>query len=991
MARTQVVPQTYSAAGGFFSAKARHLAPPDVMTSESVDWMFSPVEAKAFRRPGTAEIDVAGTGAPPFDGLLSGNYQNGINVVTGLDGAATKTRRKGRGRINELNTNDKPYGNDPLFAHLVTDESLGFSYDSSPYGTLFFATDLAYTTPYAGPIPMASVASTTRTGEYPNQYNLSSYTYFSYPFAYLGGGRFVSNKDKWKLAAGGRNYLTVNNWIALSKLDGIPAKWNARWKDYGTSVERALPVGHIPPMWPVSISATHTNDGSWPDDATFYYVVMFEWEDGSYSPHTQIRPSSAGTILANSGGSAFQKTAIGGLCVYNLTNSTTGSVGPYGSITVSNIPIGPRGVRRRLLLRSLVVTGANAVPDPATIGLCATIDDNTTTEYVDYYGMDAAVEPLPESVRNDYMWPPGHRYLWSFDQRIACGYTKPNRAAILISGFEANNGLLVSPYKITTTSEEECFMQRADRSSGSRNYSFFIKKQLSELHFVVWNGYSLESDGSKTLWYDVLNLTNLTLQDVVDHINLRSKSINVTGAGATGWGSSNSPWDPKTSLDSPAEPYNSPWANYVGFWAQLAPGADGTALATEIEDTTYYDFGDKFTWRKNGGSNQREMDFQRVYGSSWPGILVMGSTWADRYPAQKKTMYFTAGGPGVPPNALNSWFVGNFRSAMDETGSIVGGAPLLDGCLVFGTTGISIMRNLNNGKSGVDDDYRLETISGSSGCISPDSIASVNGAVVYLSREGLIATDGREFVNISRAIYDPGTKTGVWNYEINLCTIAMQQDDDDYGFGCTAIEGKLWVWYRTDATTRRVMVYDYSSSPAKSGVAQFMDASGKPFPWSCPLTIDVTTIGSYVTESGGTNILGLVEGKDGEFRVLGVGTEDPGNAAIQPVGYLATDYLGTGKKKSTRRLVIRYKKTSTGMSIGVTKNLSAHLNPGYYSTYALPATVSGDPFKRKYIELPQIARGLGDVVEIKVTDSGAGAEAEFWEIGAEIELVDSFY
>lgn len=965
MARTQIVPRTYSAVGGFFSARARHLAPPDVMTSESVDWMFSPIEGKAFRRPGTAEIDLGDTGASPFDELLAGNSSSGLDVVTGLTGAATKTLRKGRGQIKELRSPAKTGGVDPIFAHLVTDES-------HSYGTLFFAGDLSVASPYSGPIPMSLIKTTTCNGTAPNNNNLSEYKDYAYPFAYTGGGRFVANADKWSLAANGRNYINVNEWTAVAKLDGVPAKWNARWKTFGsTEIERALPIGHIPPMWPVTIKAVHNNDGSWPDDARFYYTVMFEWEDGSYSPYTQTNPAAAGTILANSGQDIYQPTATGGLCLYNLTNATTGAAGPYSHLTITNIPVGPKGVRRRLLLRSLVVTGAGAVPDPATIGLCATIDDNTTTTYNDYYGSDLAVEPLPESVRIDQMWCPGHRYLWSFDQRIACGYTKPNRAAILISGFEASPA--TTPYQYESTTEENCFMSAtADKGAGSLTYSFFIKKSGSELTFIVWNGIS--SGGSKLLYSDKLSLTGLTLQNVVDHINQRTKSIKSTGS-ATQWGLTLSPW---TTITTPG------WPLEVGFWAQLAPGADGSALATELEDTTTYDFGDKFVY------NSVTYDCQRVYGSSWPGLLVMGSTWANRYPASKRTVYFTAGGPGVASNALNSWYVGNFRSAMDETGDIVGGAPLLDGCLVFGTTGISVMRNLNNGKSGIDDDYRLETISGSAGCISPDSIVSVNGAVIYLSREGLVATDGREFLNLSQAIYDPGTKTGVWAYEINLCTIAMQQDDDDYGFGCAAIEGKLWVWYRKDANTRRVMVYDYSSSPAKSGVAQFMGPGNKPFPWSCPLTIDVTTLGHYVTANG-TNILGLVEGKNGEFRVLASGTTDPGPTNVTPVGYLATDYMDTGKKKSARRLVIRYKKTSTGMSVAVTKNLSAHSNPGYYSTYALPSTTAGDPFKRKYIELPQIARGLGDVVEIKVTDSGSGTEAEFWEIGAEIELVDSFY
>lgn len=886
--------RTYTGKKGFFGIKSREFAPPDCLGSSSVDALVDPYDGRITARDGFRTYANAG-------GV---DYTNLLGAYSGL-GATWR----GRGRIQQLYSRATDVANyDRPWCVLFADEALN-------YGVLYFSEEDPGT---AGSVPCGLVSTSSALA--------AAYWYDEAEMMPgLGlGGRFISLAQKCAMAAGSRNFIETPGWMAfpgfgVEHVPTVPTRWNKEWVNATPLAKpRAMPLGPMPPIYPMAVTPT-AGAGPWANGDKFYYGVLFEGDDGLFGPMTQFRPP--GPVLTT------------GFGYFTLAASAT-------SLTFT-VPLGPKGTRRRHLVRSIVVNGASAEPDPSSIGIVHTLDDNVRTTFVDAYPGAEQITDFPEGVRLDHMWAPPARYGWAFDQRYALGYIQPNPAAILFAAYENTLGFVDD-----------------DTIKTSYGFYHFVSLSGTNLRFTVWDGNTLGGAGVSAHWD--LALTGLTLQDVVDRIN------------AWNWGATAAPWT-RTLLGA------SPPTNFA-IKAALAPGADSSALATEMA-AFGAGHGDGFS---KGGT---PFDYQRIFGNGLPGLARMGSTWQSRYTAKRNVLYFTGGGPGHAANAIDAWYVGNFREAPESIGDIVGGAPLLDGCMVLGTRGAAVLRNLKDGKSGFDDDYRIEVLDGLAGCIAPDTIVQLNDAVGWLSPNGFVVADGNGARPITDLIYDPGLPTeGELGIIIPRCAADANRDLDAMNATASVVGSQLMLCYDAYGTGDwRTLLYDFSPAKEMRGVAQFFGPDGDAFPWSTPLQVDVANIG-HIQVDGERIVLGLrksstASGSAGAVRRLQGGHDkDQGQSAVvqASVEFMADDF-GARARKSLLDLDLRYTfDGSTGdMTLGIATN-------GFQSIVLPAQTVT--PYDRIRFPAPLARRGPAQSLAFDLyIPHGASA----WDLVARAEVLEA--
>lgn len=960
-ARRQVA--GYTVTGGYFSAAARNLCPEDSFTLGSVDVILSSVTGSVSPRKGMVCDTFESAPGTPGERLTDA----AIAPTTG-----TSTLR-GRHRLQRTVTRPE------FSASPTTRRYQLFTDETNHLGTLWYdpATDDTKA------IIAGDAVSTTATATVAR----STYLDYHYLFPNAGRGRLITPTEKWGAANGARNTISANGWTLLPKFsdpnaeDGVPMKWNGQEFFQGDTTKisqaaqtpRTMPVGHVPPVSPLTVTFT-AGAGTWatdllaPDpDQYVYYTYLYQWEDGSISPPVQWRPTGTATVLPN------------GWCRFAITLESS-----YADVT--NIMPGPPGVKARWLLRTFVAED----PDILTLGLCAVIENNYETSYRDYFGGDDAVSDISDLLTLDAMWMPEARCVWSFDQRIACGHTRPNRAALLISCL---NNQVASTARVNINPQEARCRTAPAENEGACDYAMYVEVLAgTSIQFHLWDGARAWGGAANTLRrVDILSLTAtpvLTLQQVVDEINNRSANGHWgTALGTAYW--------TNTTLDATTKTWPVPANGQPQFYAQLAPGADpGLSAKDYLSDTgSPLDWGDNFERVDGGGSVLTSSGLMRVYGNCLPALFVLNVNWSKQQKRQPHSVFFTGGGPGVAPNAMNNWYAENERTTLDEQGDIVGGAALLSGCLVLSTRGASVIRNIRDTKTGADQDYRLEPLAGAPGCIAPDSIAECNGVVLYLSELGLMACDGERFECLSTRVYNEATKTGEWAYEIAACKAASEADTDDTYFGCSVIGQRVWVWYRTDATTRRTMMLDFSASRATSGMAQFLDDSGKAFGWSAPLTIPLTCLNLY-HDGTDEKLYGVYEGGSGRIDQFDVGVSDYGpdgggsyeySQFISDV-YFKMDTLGVDRKKSLREVVVKYKnaEAATNSALTVYRNAARTLSTGR----SLPVTGTAPEKILRYS--PTLAgQSPADVVEFFLRIVGVDAERpELWSVAGIVDVLE---
>ena len=609
-------------------------------------------------------------------------------------------------------------------------------------------------------------------------------------------------------------------------------------------------------------------NGRFNDDAGAGSETEFVRPLGPIPPVCPIRRSgapatSAGTWLGTdraywSYAYVFESGDISApmLCVAGDTITVSTGVAtafPYIDVIV---PPGPPDVVARLLFRTNKWHETTGTPeDPAALLLTGTILNNTQTTYRDYGGDDGSLRERPDLVRFNLIMPPRARTCWTMDGRIVFGDLAINPAVIVMC-----------PYYINGTLTDTLRYDAIGAYAGLQGYSFW-RNDGTNLELT----HTPQPPGASTTDH-TLALAGATLNDIVN-------SINTTGVGTYGWR------------------------------AQLLPGADGNAPASDLETSSGSDYFDDDA-QANRGANTGSC--RVIYGQGLPAVLFLKNTSAHANAGtDRRAVHFTFANPSGTGTATdaplgpNSW-LGGFdcrRRVEGGMGRILGGGSLLDGSLVVLTNGVAVLRNVRGGKTGIDTDYRMEKWKQASGGIAWSGIADGDGWVCYMTRKGLMVNDGKREVCVSTRVWNHkannGSGRGPWGYEIGECKKSVGADNDGCHMHVAVANGRIYVSYRSSGSASypdRYMYYDYSASLNELGVDQVLRQDGTPYAWSAPCTVPVSAVG-VVTRSDGDHVYGLVDGYytgatgDGRLLEIDVAAKvtDGGATGVAAAAYLQCD------------------------------------------------------------------------------------------------------
>lgn len=423
------------------------------------------------------------------------------------------------------------------------------------------------------------------------------------------------------------------------------------------------------------------------------------------------------------------------------------------------------------------------------------------------------------------------------------------------------------------------------------------------------------------------------------------------------------------------------------WWACVAPGADPTALCStsaaannNLNSTTGVDVGD---------SNYAGTGRIRSYASSYYAPIFYSTTYLANYPTEKRRIFFTMGGPGMPSFCAHGWGAANFRTAPQTWGDFMGFGALRNGMVVCFSRAIGILQNRKGGISGEDLDYRIYELNPSRGCIAWDSIAEFNGAVGYLTSDGYVVTDGQDEVIISKDIWNPATRQGEWEYEIAQSRAAAEADTDLSHFHAKVMGGKLYCTYRRDSSApsgipNQMIIYDFSGSAEYAGIRGVLRPDGSTWGWSGQLELPLSVMGEVVTSSGlaryGTKEDNAGASSNGRIEQFETGTQDNGvNVAAQL--WVALDMAESTQKKQAQEFTAFYKCNGTGAKFDFRlddggANAGSTLGGGI----AVPTTGATGRFNRLKAPLPQNARSQSVGYQPRMTDDGAGGALEVWGI-----------
>lgn len=368
--------------------------------------------------------------------------------------------------------------------------------------------------------------------------------------------RGVTAQHRQYLTSGSRGVLMNQNWLYAPNLYGNPWRWNKRFNEsssIGSETVRIHPTGPWPPLWCPTLAtlpASAASDAPWVDGDTFFLSVLFQFEDGSYS--APCIPRLPNSTLTNGFG-------------YIVVGTPHSSPVKYAYIDYENIPIGPEGTVKRVLLRTTkqnrTSTSDRVTLSPLDLRIITVIDNNTQTTFRDYNGDDNSLVEDADVVRIDRVLPRRARYIGTGDQRAIISYTLQNQSAIMLApvGATANYDLNVADANDSAyTARAHYFKLVSDEqfSGATRRFSLrLVNAKASETSTI----------GSNTR--EIVITSTSTLQGLVDTINATSVTA---GSGGP--------------------------LNYLPQWrAQLAPGVDGSALAYYVLSPTTYGFGDYVT------------------------------------------------------------------------------------------------------------------------------------------------------------------------------------------------------------------------------------------------------------------------------------------------------------------------------------------------------------------------------------------------------------
>ena len=645
--------------------------------------------------------------------------------------------------------------------------------------------------------------------------------------------------------AGSRGMLEVGSQLCLPCKDSLPQRINKRYNESDASGAQNMRQSPLGhlPPPPMLTAANGTQDDA---DGS--------WVGGDFFYISVQFEFADGSVSPYAEPRDQNDQATSGIMRITVTGASTTA---YRFMTISGIPIGPDGCVARRILRTPKRPGATptaASPAPRDLRLAYRIGNNTDTTLQLTDGNDLSLKAVPLTIRDDNILCPPGRYMWQADNRIFVGYTKRNPAAVVL-------------WPNVNTSD--------DVAAAIANI-YEVSLATGTLTLRMNNA---AVNANRTFTAD----DTITLQQLVDAVN----ADNVGGAHK--------------------------------WWAAVAPGADAQARCSAAAGAN--DNLASTTGVTTGDENYAATARIRSYCTALPMLLFYSVAWlgsADNLALAeigKRRFFFTMGGPGMPTNAANSWSGGtnipgtapNYRTAPDSWGILMGGAPLLDGCVIFFSKMIAMFRNTKSGKSGLDSDYELLELFPGLGCIAWDSIFSFGGVAGCLTTNGILITDGtREGKRfISGDVWNRKSKLGEWDYEIKQSIAAISKDSDASHFHAEVFDGELICTYRRSSAAasgvpERMIRYDFSASSSESGLRGWLQPDGSPWGWSAPSLLQLSVMGEVgksdkkyrfgVIESN----LGTTPGRVDEFDTTSYA--DNGNGFTWEL-WTARDYCGQARKR----------------------------------------------------------------------------------------------
>jgi len=400
----------------------------------------------------------------------------------------------------------------------------------------------------------------------------------------------------------------------------------------------------------------------------------------------------------------------------------------------------------------------------------------------------------------------------------------------------------------------------------------------------------------------------------------------------------------------------------------------------------YYDTGDNTLAQGRG--------FIRTFSNSFPCVLYFAPSYMDLFPTKKQDSIFTAASPGYAQNGVNTWMVGNRRPAPASFGPHMGFADFGPVLLEFYTHGRMRLVNPRTGSTHIDADYNKEVVSWNRGARSPYSICSGNGWAIALSDDGIFGFGlgiGEE-VLLSEAIYDPTApvgKRGALEYAIGKCIAASEGDTDDYALSAQVHGSVLRVRYCSSSAVTypdREIRYDFSQSVGRMGLSQLLQSNGRPYPWSAPLTLRVSS-SAEVGTSAGVVLYGARDSNggtgDGRIDTLDTGTEDNG-AMVLPVAYSGVMVPEGPISRQALRMRAQYRKAEAGLKVGVSRSPELSETVAEWDDVSIPSS-GGDDYGREVADFPPSARMNRRAEQYRILDDGSGPCPEVVRVSIEME------
>lgn len=982
---------------GYVSAGKRHLVSPEYITDESVNVLLNPFTGELELRRGSLIVGDTTTLGVETLGILEGKW-------------SARSRKAFPLR--------SPSFSDGLQAHasLWTKDANDASFpavDSGYFGTLYVRNELS-----AGGLPNYKLLSEFSTTTYP----ASGGTFNSEPpikcvplwYESGDGGytRGATAMTRRFLASGSRSIVQTDEELFLPNLRGTPLRWDRRLNGSTTGTEdvRIMPTGPLPPLWcPTFASADKVaaggiTDSFIKDGTTLYVSVLFEDAYGAFTMMAMPRPINS------------RLTAGFGL----VTVGTAGGANYYRSFTLKNIPRGPYGTRRRLILAcdpqvlgaaasasTLRIAGSGDSPGLKILGV---LENNTQTQF-EVTNLDLVQND--NVVRFDHVMPRRARYLFTGDQRVISQVTLPNPAAIIlapVSGVsdtvydlnaEDDSATLYGArsfyYRITTTELELCIWDTTGPTLTTQTFAFATYVTLQDLVDAI-NATTVAGTPNCALWRAQLAPG---VDGTMDTTTLCPSTRDVTGvtciintATIGGGDFTNIP------IGATLTDANFPAGTYVVSKQgtnSITLSANATATAGAHTATFYSYCGDGSS--SGTGFHATRRGYIRAHAGSYPGMIYFRRSAMIGYDrVDRQSVYFTKSAPGDAVTgasvAPNSWVRGNRRvpppgPAGRPVGIGMGGVDISRGALVGYSDSVLFLVNERGANTGEDFDVRFQTVNLRRGVIADDSWAAGDGWGAYLTGDGYIAADRnlRE-MTLSRDVHNPANQDGSLGVEIALCLAALDAETDNAHFHAAVLGSQIHVTYRSSAGGTypdRRLVYDFSPGVDSSGLEELINPETRQtFGWSSPVTGQYLSCMCEVRRSDGirryatqdTNAGGSADGRMDRFDT---GTTD-NNVAYSCQGILATVVAPTGKMFSAEHIEVIHT-TPTGATVFLDHYRDK--NRGEQNRRTL--TASSDTFRREIMDLPENSRPPGDVCELVWVADGSDSGSRLSRVSLEYE------